>query len=428
MKFRGLLLGGFLVIVAGCSSGPGSAPYAPIDPDHALFWDRQIIESAKLIRIFIDEFNADHGGLPIKIERAGGYSEIFRKVTASIQARKLPAMAVAYESMTVEYIAANAVAPLDPFIASELHGLSTEELEDFFPAVLETNRYAEFSGKMYSFPFAKSVLMLYFNEDLLKAAGIEAPPRTWEAFLDNCRTIRASTGKPAYAVAVDCSTIDGMILSMGGQLVSEGKTCFDSQESRQVFSLLEILAQEDLAFQITPASFEDHIALAKGECAFALRSSSHRSNIQRLMQDHKTQWGIAPLPQANPEAPATVLFGPNICIFNVDPAQQEAAWAFVRYFTSPEMVARWALGTGYLPIRKSVAADPKMQAFWREWKYNRVPFDCLAFAHPEPNLRGWQEVRDLVARAETEVLTKTKDAATAVRDLKAAADAVLARQ
>ena len=87
---------------------------------------------------------------------------------------------------------------------------------------------------------------------------------------------------------------------------------------------------------------------------------------------------------------------------------------------------RWALGTGYLPIRKSAAEHPDMQAFWNETPYNRASFDCLAYAHPEPNVQGWQEVRGLIEKALTSVITGLSTGQDAASELKRAADAALA--
>ena len=414
-----------LALLAGCGAPPG---FEPIDPAAAVFWDRQSTESGALLRQIAAEFNAQYDGIPIKIERTGGYGDIFRKVSASIQARRLPSMAVSYESMTSEYLRTGAVAALDPFLQDPETGFTQAELADFFPVVLETNTFPEFGGKMYSFPFAKSVLMLFFNKSVLGQAGIAAPPRSWDQFIEQCRAVKNATGKPAYALSVDCSTVSAMIYSKGGELVRGRQTRYDAPESIEVFELIETLAKEKLAYQITPGSFDDNMAFARDQVAFTLRTSASREPIAMLKQGDMESWGIAPLPQANPERPATVLFGPNITLFNTTPDQQRAAWAFVKYFTATPVSARWALGTGYLPIRKSAADHPDVQAAWGEWEYNRAAYDSLAFARPEPNIRGWQQVRDLVERAETEVLSGIKTAREAALDLKRAADQVLARQ
>lgn len=416
-----------IVLAAGCGGAPQGAGFRPIDPKHAVFWDRQTVESAELLRELSGEFNARNTGIPIKVERSGGYSDIFRKVSASIRARALPGMAVSYESMTAEYIPTGAVTPLDDFIQAPGIGLSSEDLDDFFPVVLETNTFSEFGGKMYSFPFAKSVLMMYFNRRVLSAAGIDAPPRTWDEFLEQCRQVKAKTGKHAYAANVDCSTINAMIFSRGGDVLRGRSTLYDSPESIQVFELIETLVKEDLAYQITPGTYDDEVALLNDQVAFTLRTSSGFANIARRMNDPE-RWGVARIPQSDPARPATVLYGPNVVIFNTTPEHQRAAWEFIKFFTSTAVSVRWALGTGYMPVRKSALAHPEMQAFWEQWEYNRAAYDCLHFARPEPNVAGWQQVRDLAAQAETEVLTKTKTGHQAALDLKRAADAVLARQ
>jgi multiple sugar transport system substrate-binding protein/sn-glycerol 3-phosphate transport system substrate-binding protein len=360
------------------------------------------------------------------VQYSGGYSEIYQKTTNSIAARRLPGMAVAYESMTTEYAHAGAVVPLDPYLADPETGLTGQERADFFPVVLETNRYAEFDGAMLSFPFTKSVLMMYFNRDVLAKAGFDAPPATWEAFLAQCRKVKEVTGKPAYAVDVDASTMDGVIFSMGGDVYADGETLFDQPHAVRAFELFETLAKEELAYQIPPGSYDDRLALAAGDIAFSFRSSSHRAYVAEGFDGDTASWGMARIPQADPEQPRTVLYGANVCVFKTTPEQQQTAWEFIRYFTSPEVTARWAVETGYLPIRKSAAQQPALQAFWEEAPQNRAAFDCLDFAVSEPNVGGWQEVRDLIERAQTVVLLGRQTGQEAARELKEKADAVLA--
>jgi ABC-type glycerol-3-phosphate transport system substrate-binding protein len=394
---------------------------------HAVFWDRQTTETAQLLEQIVQDFNRGSAGLPLQVEKTGGYGDIYRKVLAGIQARTLPAMAVSYESMTTQYIAAGAAVPLDRLVRDPGRGFSEAELDDFFPVTLETNRYPQHGGKLYSFPFAKSVLMLYFNREILRKAGISEPPATWEEFLEQCRRVKTATGDYAHAIHVDCSTVSGMIFSMGGEILRGSETLYDQPAAIRVFELYEQLVREKLAYQITPGTFDDEVALANGQVAFTLRTSGGRLNMAMAMGDVE-RWGMAPIPQADPNAPGTVLFGPNVTLFDVGAEQVACAWDFVRHFTSVEQQVQWALKTGYLPIRRSAEQHPALQAHWKEWKYNRAAFDCLAFARTEPNVQGWQEIRGLVERELAAVLSGLKSGRTAALDLKEAADAVLLAQ
>jgi len=429
MHPRTLTLLLLLCVPIGCGRPAGPpAGYRPVNPDAAVFWDRQVTETAGILTAIVEEFNASRPAqLPVKLEYTGGYTDIYRKVSASIQARELPAMAVAYPSMTAEYIAANAVIPLDALVDDPAIGLTPEDRADFFPGILDANRFAAAGNKLYSFPFCKSVLMMFVNKAVLAKAGFTEPPRTWDEFLQQCRQVKSATGNYAYAFHVDPSTLVGFIYSMGGEVMESGNPLFDTGASLRVFELLETLAREELLYQIPPQTFDDQAAFIQDKVAFVTRTSSARSGFQLMMADRPDQWRMTRIPQANPDAPATVMYGPNVSIFNTTPEQQHAAWGFIKYFTSPAISARWATQTGYVPIRKSVASDPLIQKFWAEWPDNRAAYDCIPFARAEPHLNGWQEIRQHMETAMTEVVTRIKTGAEAAKTLQEKARAILAR-
>lgn len=422
------------LLLAGCGPRPGvpsardGATFKPIASDAADLWDRQTTENADVLAAIVSEFNAAQPGLPVKIVQSGNYADIYRKTTAAIQAGTLPSMAVAYGNMTVEYARAGAVAGLDGFIGDPEIGLTDADLADFFPAVLEQNRYSEFDGAILSWPYTKAVLVMYFNTRVLSAAGIDAPPATWDEFVAQCRTIKAKTGKRALCLdVVDASTLNGIIFSWGGEVLKNGAPMYRTPETRAAFEMLATLFKEDLAFQNTPRTFNDQTAFGADEIAFAFRPSSSLPYFKIVMEG-MDGWGVAPVPQFDPVKPATVLYGANISVFKTTPEHQQAAWEFLKYFTSPEVNVQWAVQTGYLPCRKSATENPALQAFWAEWPYNRVAFDCLQFARSEPSVAGWQTVRELLVNAVTEVVTGLKNPNDAIDGLQTAIEAEYARR
>jgi len=40
-----------------------------------------------------------------------------------------------------------------------------------------------------------------------------------------------------------------------------------------------------------------------------------------------------------------------------------AAWTFIRWMTEPAQAARWSIGTGYVPIRKTELSTPAFSAY-----------------------------------------------------------------
>lgn len=429
-RLAALVLGSVLapLAIAGCGSGEqrrtsseSDGAFSPVVADAADLWDRQTTENAELLRSIADEFNERHDGLPVKIVQSGNYGDIYRKTVAAIEAGSLPAMAAAYGNMTVEYADSGAVAALDPYVEQDESGLTDKDLDDFFPALLEQNRYNAFDEAMLSFPYTTSVLVMYANQRVLEEANVDGPPATWAEFLEQARTIKRQTGKPALCFDVDPSTINGMIFSRGGTVLRDGHPAYDDPAVYDTFEFLATLFDEELAYQNPPRSYDDQTAFGADEIAFAFRPSSSLPYF-RLVMEGNDGWTVTSIPQSDPANPVTVVYGANITVFQTTAEHKRSAWAFLKYFTSPDVTVRWALGTGYLPCRRSAVDDPRLQAHWEEWPGNRVPFDQLEFARPEPNVPRWQEVRGLVTNAMVETITDRKTPDAALADLQAAVE------
>lgn len=422
-----LVLASGAMVVAGCR-GQGGAPAAKsADAAPLQFWHTQTQENNTALEGIVKEFNESHPGLPVQATYIGNYPQLYEKIRASaaqVKNRVLPDLAVAYESMIADYMTADIVRPLDDLVADPTIGLNQESLDDFHPAYLETNRFQQFGGQLLSFPFTKSNLMLFYNATMLEQAGVGVPG-TWEEFEAACRAIRQKRGITPLASAIDPSTMDGMILSMGGTLVSpDGQDAlFDSAESTAVFELLDRLYRDKLAYQVVEKGDQNN-DFANGKCAFFFRSSTARPFIADLAGD-QFKWGLTGLPVKAGRQPVTVMFGANICVLKSSPERERRAWEFINFFTSTDITARWAMATGYLPVRKSAAETPAIAAFFAAAPQNRAAFDLLPVAVPEPNVAGWQAVRDCLETAETSVATQLKPPGQVVKDLNACADAAL---
>jgi multiple sugar transport system substrate-binding protein len=430
---RALVLAGLLVLVlaaAGCparqdgaTASSGGTTGEPMALD---FWHTRTQSEAKALEAIVADFNTANPDVKITPRYQGNYTQLFQKVTASIQTHQLPALAVAYESFVADYMSANIVVPLDDYLKDPKYGLSAESLADIYPAYLQTNRFPQFNNQLLSFPFTKSNLMLYYNRDLLQKAGFQAPPATWDEFTTQCQAIKKQTGKPVWAVDVDASTVDGIIYSFGGELLSEDRkqTLFDSPPALKMFELYDRLFRGGWAYQV---GHEDLVnEFANGNAAFILTSSTQRPVVER-QSTKPFNWDLAIIPHGPSAKPVTVMYGANICIFKSTPEKQTAAWRFIQYFTSTPITARWATQTGYLPVRKSAASDPALTKFFSDNPRARRAFDVLPNARPEPNVAGWQEVRIQIGEAVTSVINAQASPQEAARTLKKKADAVIGK-
>jgi multiple sugar transport system substrate-binding protein len=420
---------GLATVLGGCpglapapqGNGPDSAPRG--NSVRLEFWHTRRGGQEKALQAICADYQAATPGVTLEPVYQGNYDALNRKVRAAIQARALPALTVAYESHVTEYMASEVVLPLDALVKDPELGFTAEELADIPELYLESNRFAQFGGQLLSFPFTKSNLVMYYNQSLLERAGYTAPPQTWDDFEKQAAAVTRLNGKPAYACSVDASTIDGMIFSFGGDVIdSTGRvTLFDQPPAIQAFSVLGRMAR---ARTLVEATGDDTGGLFSGQaCAFALDSSSGRRGMEELVGE-KFRWDVGIIPHGAGVAPATVMYGPNIVIFKANPEQERAAWRFVKYFVSPEVTARWARETGYLPVRRSAVELPEMKKFYAENPRAWNVYEVLKAARGEPNVLGWQEVRSAIEATARAVIAGGDPAAEA-RKLKARADQIL---
>lgn len=57
------------------------------------------------------------------------------------------------------------------------------------------------NGKLRALPNYLGLRALLYHADMLKAAGVDAPPRTWDELIATSKKIKAATGKPGFGIA-----------------------------------------------------------------------------------------------------------------------------------------------------------------------------------------------------------------------------------
>jgi ABC-type glycerol-3-phosphate transport system substrate-binding protein len=391
------------------------------------FWHTQTQDNKKVLEAMVERFNTTNGqGISVNLLGQQDYTNNNRNIMLAIQSRTLPDITVAYPSMIADYMKAKVLAPAEEFVDGK-DGLTKESLADIFPAYLDDNRHPFFENRLLSFPFTKSVLCTYTNDDVLKAAG-KAIPGTWDEF---SAAVLAATDPAAapprkgLVMEVNPSTLDGWIYSNGGKLLAADNkhVRFDEPAAVELFARIGDLFKRGAAYQVPKDEYQQDFGA--GRAAMFCGSSTRRDLVGRAVSGHH-HWSIANIPQKDVTHPVTVLYGANICIFRSSPEKEKAAWAFIKWLTEREQAAEWSTKTTYMPLRKSVAQSPVMKAAWQKDPQGYQAFQLLPFAVPEPQVGGWQEVRDILKEAMVAVITGKSTAQAAMKDAAQKANAVLA--
>ena len=119
-----------------------------------------------------DDFNAANPNITVKLENQGGYLDLFDKLMAAAKANQLPNMAQIYSNRLSWYVAKDLVLDLNTYLNDPEVGFTEEDKADF-PQMFMDN--CIWGDKLYAMPFNKSMMVLYYNEGMLKEAGVERP-------------------------------------------------------------------------------------------------------------------------------------------------------------------------------------------------------------------------------------------------------------
>jgi multiple sugar transport system substrate-binding protein len=122
---------------------------------------------------------------------------------------------------------------------------------------------------------------------------------------------------------------------------------------------------------------------------------------------------------------ATNAGGESLFLFRSAPERERAAWEFMKFVMGPDFQVDWAIRTGYLPVSRSAASDPRYRAFLVENPFLAVYNEQMAVARTRPALPGYPALSATLGRALESALYGKETPAEALRRAAAAVDRLL---
>ena len=405
------------------------------------FWEPFPLDRPQglLLGEMIRDFETEVPTITVEIVAKAGYVGIhgamldgLSQAVVSPLDNELPDLAVAFPSMIAEYAQAGVVAPLDAYLYDPEIGLNEQDWVDLVPGTLETGRLTGFGRQLLAFPFAHNAIGMWVNQALLKQAGWDHSPTTWEEFEQACFDVMATSGTGCYPFVESVSTFNAWLYSRGGQQLDESGqvALFSGPEGVESLALLRRLQDAGLAWR-PEEPYGDYVAFANGQAAFSF-SSTGTSLLYQDAYEGAVQQGMAPFrwrqtlpPQGDPANPVTVLYGSSFFILRGDPDRERAAWHLIRWFTDTEQTARWASELQAMPVRTSALAvmTDTLETYPC---YQAQVEGILPYGRPEPSVAEELEIRDLLYTAILSVTQGFSDPQTALDQAAENANRVLA--
>jgi multiple sugar transport system substrate-binding protein len=427
------------ILVGACGPGEQAAPAGSTDADITLggpvevtLWHNQTGVLAKGFNDMIAEFNSTNGkGITVRGEdQSGGisYTGIYQKMLGAIQAGATPEMVVAVENQVADYAKAGVIVDLDPYINSKKNGLTKESVADIYKPYLESGKYPQYGNKSLSFPFIKSLEVLYRNDDLAKELGFAAAPKTWDEFEKQAKAaLKSDAGGKIIRWGVSTFSIEtflGQVVNRGGSILKSdlSAVAFDGKEGLASLQLLERCVNENWCY--IPKAFDWQDRFAEGNLLYVGATSTSIGFITDTLKGKPLNWSVMPWPDGGGSA-KQIQFGGVVAVTKSTPEKQLAAWEFLKWFADGKQTARWAALSGYMPLRASAANDQVLKDYWAKRPQSKQAFDLIPLSVAGPSIRGYQEIRDAISEMETKITTKKAKADEALAAAATRANAVL---
>ncbi|MBN2461116.1 MAG: ABC transporter substrate-binding protein [Candidatus Cloacimonetes bacterium] len=388
-----LLIMGIVIILILTACGKGQERIG--DRTEVVFWHAMGGPLGDALNSLIDQFNRTHPDIYIHAINMGNYTALSQKLMASIQTGNQPHITQAFEAWTANMIDGDVLIPISDFIAND-PDFGEEDLADFYPVFIESNTI---NGKLWSFPFNKSVMVLYYNKDILFQHDIDPdqPPRTWQDYLEYCRKLTVDKDNDGiidqYGATLKISAwkFENLLLQAGGEIMSEDNMTplFNSEEGVLALDFITTILNKDKTGYLSPG-YEGQNDFLASKVAMYEDSSVSLAYMQRIGIDFNI--GVAAIPVSRTKR--NIISGTNVAIFRVDDEEVEkAAWEFVKWFTDTAQTARWSEMTYYMPVRKSAFQEEGLQKRLQDNPEIASVYDQLNYSTYEPQISEWFETR-----------------------------------
>jgi sn-glycerol 3-phosphate transport system substrate-binding protein len=382
----------------------------------------------KIIERLTVDFERDNPGIKVTPVYTGSYVEGIGKALAAAKAGAPPQTAILLSADVYSLIDAEAILPWDDFVASDE---DRAWMGAFFSALMQNSRTG---GKTWSIPFQRSTIVLYWNKEAFKEAGLDPnrAPATWAEQLEFARrlTRRDATGRVTrWGIQVPSTgypywlfqgfTTQNDVLLMNG---SGTQTYFDKPAVVEALQYWVDLAHKH---KVMPAGLVDWATTPRDflERRTAMMWTT-TGNLTNVKNNASFDFGVAMLPAGKKRGSPTG--GGNFFMFRQTSAAQRAAVVkFVKWMTSAERAAQWSIDTGYVAVRRDAWTTPLMKQHVGGFPAAAVARDQLRYAVAELSTHDNQRVIKALDDNLQAALTGVKTPAQAMNDAQLDADRIL---
>lgn len=329
------------------------------------YWQYNFDARIDAMNQLIAQFEAENPNIKVIHNSDIPYDDFRNKIAASVPAGVGPDVVSLFYGWQPAWIDAGYIVPLpeDEFPPDQIRSEFSPMVEGSF-----------FDGKLYTLPTAVRTLALFYNKDLMAAAGLdpENPPRTLDELKDQAVKCTVKEG--------DEFKVYGFIVNPEGQahhwfrevlLRQFGQQPYSDDYTKVLWNASEggyeawdtfLSFERELGTGVAGVYENDQDGFLAGEVCFHLDGSFRLGNIASNAPD--LNFGVVELPEHNGIKSTFGSYWTHGITTKAaaDPARYAAAIKFLKFITTPEAGKLWVNIVGELPAQLEAANDPELLA------------------------------------------------------------------
>jgi len=382
----------------------------------------------KIIDQYAADFQKENPNIKVTPIYAGTYQETIVKALTAHKSGTPPVTSVLLSTDMFSLIDEDAIIPIDNFVKTDA---DKKWLGSFFPAFMKNSQTG---GKTWGVPFQRSTIVLYYNKEAFKEAGLDPnkPPATWAEQIEYAKKLTkrdASGNVTQWGMQVPSSgfpywLFQAFTTQNGVELMNEAgdTTYFDKPEVIEALQYWvdlstkhKVMAPGVIEWGTTPKDFFEK------KTAMMWTTTGNLTNVRK---NAKFDFGVAMLPAGKRRGSPTG--GGNFYVFKKSTSEQQAAAVkFIQWITSPERAAQWGIDTGYVAVRPEAWQTPAMKQYVDGFAAAAVARDQLQYSVAELSTHENQRVTKALNDGLQAALTGAKTPAQAMKDAQAEASRIL---
>ena len=250
-------------------------------------------------------------------------------------------------------------------------------LDDFLPAAQEE---MSIDGKVYGIQSCLVTPVLYYNKDILDAAGVEYPgttSMTWEEFREKAIALTNDEIYGAYGAEATGAVLYGLLATNDASLFNEDytKSAINTPEAKEAFEAIRSLRYDDKA-ALDATTLENigmsaYQMLQTGKVAMVLDGSWALQELSQM----DFELGVAPIPAFKD---STNVGQAHLHCIAAQCENQNEAWEFLKFLSGMDYQGELVKRGLWMPNRVSMY-EPEVVEEWYSEDVHHEYIDFLDY-------------------------------------------------